>query len=316
MTRPTIAIAGCTGSLGSHITNTLLSPSYKYKYTSIVLLSRKSTEQTEKWKSQGANHMMLGDSPSTDDLKFSLKGVTVLVNAINTAGASLRDAFVKVLPETDVKMYFPSEFGVDHMLHDFQMREWDGKKDHLKLARETCEPNGIRVCRVFIGLFLEDAFGEWYGYSKPESDEDGKDKIVVEAIGDLNSVVSYTSLGDIGKVITVFAAEMEVTEVPDTVRLAGSSASMQDVSEVIYERNKSDETSVVLRSRDGKKTKEELIAEKSTDSLKYLRFLMGDGSIDYRSERDGGLGNDNETVNPGERYFKWKTWQEQLSGLS
>lgn len=312
MDKPTIAITGCTGALGSHVTNTLLSSEYKSKYTSVILLSRKPTEQTQEWTSQGATHIALGDSPSPSDLKAALKGVTILVSAINTAGASLRDALVQVLPETEVKLYFPSEFGVDHMLHDFQMREWDGKKKHLKLAREVCKPAGIKVCRVFIGLFLEDAFGEWYGYGKAERDESGRERIVVEAVGDLDSVVSYTSLGDVGKVITVLSTEVSVGDVPESLRLAGSSSSMREVSKVIYEQNKSRGTSVVLRKRDGAKMKEELIAEKSTDSLKYLRFLMGDGSIDYRNKQDGGLGNDNEVVNPGEKYFKWMTWQEQL----
>jgi len=312
MSKPTIAIAGCTGALGSQITTTILSPEYRSKYNSIVLFSRKATEQTQKWTSQGATHITLGDSPSASDLKSALEGVNILVNAINTSGASLRDTLVKILPETEVKLYFPSEFGVDHMLHDFSMREWDGKKLHLKLAREICEPAGIKVCRVFIGLFLEDAFGEWYGYGKPEG-ENGKKSIVVEAVGDLDSVVSYTSLGDVGKVISILATEMERNNVPDSLRLAGSSASMREVSGVIREQNESKDISVDLRSKDGIKMKQDLLAQKSTDSLKYLRFLMGDGSIDYRRKEDGGLGNDNDLVNPQEKFFKWKTWQSQLN---
>jgi hypothetical protein len=38
-----------------------------------------------------------------------------------------------------------------------------------------------------------------------------------------------------------------------------------------------------------------------------LRFVMGDGRVDYRPKEEGGLGNDNEVVNPGQSQFVWKT---------
>ena len=47
-----------------------------------------------------------------------------------------------------------------------------------------------------------------------------------------------------------------------------------------------------------------------------LRFLMGDGRIDYRSKKEGGLGSDNEVVNSGERQFVWKTVQDLATETS
>lgn len=314
-TKPTIAIAGCTGALGSHIANTLLSDPYRDKFHKIVVLSRNDTVQTEAFTQQGAKHITHGDRPHVNYLRAALQDVTIFVNAISSAGAKLRDAMVKVLPETGVKLYFPSEFGVDHMLHDFEMQEWDGKKAHFKLAKEICEPAGIKVCRVFIGLFVEDAFEQCYGYGPQETNVKTKQKrIVIEAVGSFDAVVSYTSLHDVGKVISVLGTEMAVSEVPEELRLAGSSASMWHISKAIYEQYLPDDTSLVWQEKDGLKMKQELIAEKSTDPLKYLRFLMGDGSIDYRSKQDGGLGNDNDVVNPDQKRFKWLTWQDQLAG--
>ncbi|PIG80989.1 isoflavone reductase family protein, partial [Aspergillus arachidicola] len=38
-------------------------------------------------------------------------------------------------------MYIPSEFGVDHYIHDFPHLEWDAKKRHDELAREILDPS-------------------------------------------------------------------------------------------------------------------------------------------------------------------------------
>lgn len=61
-----------------------------------------------------------------------------------------------------MRLYFPSEFGVNHYLHDFEHDEWNAKKHHFRLAGELI-PN-IRVCRVYAGLFLEESVGPWFGF--------------------------------------------------------------------------------------------------------------------------------------------------------
>jgi hypothetical protein len=50
--RPTVAIAGATGELGKHITNTLLQPDILSTFSGLVLLSRQKPEgnpQLEEW---------------------------------------------------------------------------------------------------------------------------------------------------------------------------------------------------------------------------------------------------------------------------
>ena len=42
------------------------------------------------------------------------------------------------------------------------------------------------------------------------------------------------------------------------------------------------------------------------DPADYLRFLIGNGSIDHRSKAEGGIGDDNELANLGGTRWKWK----------
>jgi hypothetical protein len=67
-------------------------------------------------------------------------------------------ALLQALPETDICLYIPSEFVVDHTIHDFLHPEWDAKKHHFAIAQEVL-PKSTKVVRVFIGLFLEDSIG-------------------------------------------------------------------------------------------------------------------------------------------------------------
>jgi hypothetical protein len=42
------------------------------------------------------------------------------------------------------------------------------------------------------------------------------------------------------------------------------------------------------------------------DAFRYLRVCMAEGLIDYRGKEEGGWGNDNEVVNPGQVGWQWK----------
>jgi NAD dependent epimerase/dehydratase family enzyme len=77
--RPVVAIAGATGSLGQHITETLLEPAFFSQLSSIVLLSRKKQEesrQLQEWAGKGAKVVVYDEK----DLAGSLTGVDVLIN--------------------------------------------------------------------------------------------------------------------------------------------------------------------------------------------------------------------------------------------
>ena len=113
--------------------------------------------------------------------------------SISTAGADLRDRLAYALPKTAVKLYFTSEFGVDHTLHDFHVPEWDGKKRHYALAKGVVQGTDSQLCRHFVGLFLHSGIAPWYGFHTA--------KDVYQAVGSLDQMISYTDIGDIGRVV-------------------------------------------------------------------------------------------------------------------
>jgi uncharacterized protein YbjT (DUF2867 family) len=79
-TRPTVALAGATGKLGRHITNTLLQPEMLSTFASLVLLSRQKPEgnlQLEEWARKGAKVVVYDEARFSD----TLAGVDVLISA-------------------------------------------------------------------------------------------------------------------------------------------------------------------------------------------------------------------------------------------
>ena len=194
------------------------------------------------------------------------------------------------LSKTSVTLYFPSEFGVDHYVHTFAHAEWDAKKRHFELAQKLTP--GIRVCRVFAGLFLEDSIGPWFGFYT------AKNKY--EAIGSLDQRTSYTSLPDVGRAIAVLAS-MPPHDVPDQIHLSGDSKSVAEIAEIMEEAGAD---KIALSSIDIQPFRASVIANPSPTPERYLRFLMGEGLIDHT---DSGLKNDNSYFDRFQGFGNWKT---------
>lgn len=287
---PTVAILGATGHLGSHITSALLSPSTRPLFSQVILLSRHqpSSPQLSQWQDSASATLR---TYSETNLAAYLAGVDVLINAIGPSGHDFKDRLLRALPDSPVKLYIPSEFGVDHYVHDFPHPEWDRKKAHFALARRLVPD--VKICRVFIGLFLEDSVGPWFGFDTKR----GR----YESVGPKGTPVSFTALGDVGRAVARLAG-LKPEDVPEEVHIAGDTVSMGGVAEVMGEAGAG---KIVVTEVDFGAFKKKTVEEGGTeDPSQYLRFLMGEGKIDHS---DGGIGNDNELVNPEEKYWRWRT---------
>lgn len=204
-----------------------------------------------------------------------------------------------VLPKTTLKLYFPSEFGVDHTIHDFEIPEWDSKKKHFELIERTLAGTEVQICQLFTGLFLHSGIGPWFGFHTSKN--------VYQAFGSLDQSVSYTDLGDVANVIGLLAKEVLAGhKVPQILRIAGTHSSVRRTAEIM---ERAGAGAIELRSVELERFKDKALGRPydERDAIVCVRFLMGDGRIDYRQESEGGLGNDNDIVNPGQKYFEWKT---------
>ncbi|EXJ58398.1 hypothetical protein A1O7_05823 [Cladophialophora yegresii CBS 114405] len=299
--KPVIAVAGATGGLGTRLTDTFLSPGLRDRLSGVVALARGHTPSTERWTKLDAEIRIIDDECDENDLIMALDGVDVLVNAISTVGASVRDQLARALPKTSVKLYFPSEFGVDHTLHGFDIPEWDGKKRHYELAKkvQVQQEADFQMCRLFVGLFLHSGIGPWYGFHTSKG--------VYQAIGSLDQSSSYTDIGDIARVVCGLAERaVRGEKVPEALRIAGSHASCRQIAREMSAAGSGD---IDLKTVELDTYRDKALSRKYEDrgAIVYLRFLMGDGRVDYRPKDEGGLGNDNEVVNPWEQQFVWKT---------
>ncbi len=205
----------------------------------------------------------------------------------------MKDAIAEALPGTSVKVYFPSEFGVDHTVHDFPHVEWDYKKKHAARATELCP--GVKVCRIYPGLFLESSIGPWFGFDT----KNGK----YEAIGSQDKKIGFIGMDDLG-MVTAAVASLPKDKIPNEVHVAGDNRSTKEIAKVMMDAGAG---SIEVVEVDLDKYKKETLEAGPKNPAVCLRFLMGEGNIDHTS---AGLGNDNELVNPGEQKWKWKKMED------
>ncbi|KAF5656804.1 isoflavone reductase family [Fusarium heterosporum] len=275
VTLPTVAIAGATGNLGAKVTGGFLQPPFRERFHDVIVLARSQSPKTEELVKRGASLRLYAE----DNLKEALYGVDVLINTVGPSGHHFKEALLRSIPGSSVKLYFPSEFGVDHYVHDFPHEEWDAKKAHFRLASELI--SNISICRVYAGLFLEDSIGPWFGFDTKR----GR----YEAVGHPGQKTSYTSMYDVGKALAILACQ-PVSLIPPEVHLSGDSKSMNEIAELMEANGagRIDVSSVPLESY-----KASVLAKPSPTPERYLRFLMGEGKV-YHSI--GGMGNQNDIV--------------------
>ncbi|KAJ5544809.1 hypothetical protein N7535_006803 [Penicillium sp. DV-2018c] len=292
-TKPIVAIAGATGHLGKQITTAFLSSAFHDKFSEIILLSRR--ESTLFSPSELRTGLKVTTRRyDTTNLEEALRDVDILINAIGPGGHEFKTRIAATLPRTNIRLYFPSEFGVDHYGHDFAHLEWYEKKKHLANAQPVV--TDMKICRVFVGLFLEDSIGPWFGFDT----RNGR----YTSVGPPTTPVSFTGMGDVGKTVASLAS-MEVELVPEIVRVGGDTRSILEIAGIMRDAGAGE---IDVREVPYEEYKRVTTAkEDSWDPAAYLRFLMADGRIDHTVN---GLGSDNEFVNPGQRLWKWKTMED------
>ncbi|EPS44357.1 hypothetical protein H072_1658 [Dactylellina haptotyla CBS 200.50] len=292
---PTIAVAGGTGALGKELVGALLDPRFRCKYADVIILTRNAnTPEISKWKDQGAS----AREYSADDEKGifdALAGVDALINVVASRDGGFKSKLAAAVssPSSTIKVYIPSEFGVDHYLHDFQHPEWDKKKSHFESVNKR---EDLTVSRVFPGLFLEHSIGPWYGLNTKE----GK----YEIVGSGDTPISFTSISDIGRAVASALANIPLDDFPEKLYFSGDSVSLRQISELMKQAGAGE---IEVSSLDLAEYKAKTLATTGLDPASYLRFLMADGKIDNKGD------NSNEVVNPGEKLWKWKKMKDHAA---
>lgn len=283
-----VAVVGAGGLLGGPVLTALRSETFKSAFSDVVLLKRSSGTSTTEAppRSDGVTIQHYDE----ENIESALANIDILINLIGPKGHATKDAFLKAIPKSQVKLYIPSEFGVDHDVHDFPHAEWDQKKHHAKLAKQVL--THTKMCRIFVGLFTEESIGPWFGL-------DG-DKARYQAIGSADTLVSFSSLQDVGMAVAS-VCRLPYESVPERMHISSDTVSIRDVAHIMEQAGS---PHITIEEIELAAFKEKTLASSSADPSQYLRFLVGEGKIKHTSD---GLGNDNELVNPGESLWKWHT---------
>lgn len=309
-----VAIAGGTGLIGRSVAEIFLSPAYHSQFSRVVIFTRNPVSPAAlELEKQGAEVVKVTfDNEDPEDaaaLKRALEGVDVVVNAIVSTpiAAPGMKVLVKAAVNAGVKVYFPSEFGVDRRLNAFEgfdMAEWYLKIEHLDFIKEISKGKNFKVILLYTGLFLEDSLIPWLGFHIAEQR--------IEVFGSPESKVAYTSKADIGRsvaqlsLLSLSSDAKVAASVPEHVRIAGSNPSFTDIGN-LFDKAFPARSPFRVESLDLDEQREILKQDVGSgrlgkeDNGRHLRLLFGEGKMDWSKE------NTNELINPGEKLWKWKT---------
>ncbi|KAG8881603.1 hypothetical protein FRB97_009356 [Tulasnella sp. 331] len=284
-----VAVIGATGNLGPSIVKAFLNLRPEAISRVIVLTRNPKSENAKALEMLGAEMVQINGPIYAG----TLKGVDVLVNSLGT-GVPMdeKDTLFKEAAASGVKVYFPSEYGVDHR-YGPQNHVWFNEKERHSSAARNEAPGQLKVIKLYIGMFTEIIFSPFFGL-------DNKSGVYTSlGLGTSDKKVAITSTADIGAAIARLStlAVADPQSVPDDVRISGDNKSWNELADIVG-RATGKTIKVVEEPVEGADDKD---GEDLPALARLLRLNFARGAVDFSKD------NDNELVNPGQKYWTWKT---------
>ncbi|KAG8899150.1 hypothetical protein FRC01_010644 [Tulasnella sp. 417] len=299
----TIAIIGATGDLGRRVVRRFLSPEYSPSQISSVKFFTRNPS------SAGAQELKtLGAEPIKGEVTAAaLRGTDVFISVIGGATAlDYMNNYAKEAVEAGVKVYIPSEYGIDHRVKtDVHHEIFDNKEAHHRYA-SSISGGKVKIVSLYVGGFLEDIFrlGAILGIDTKNA--------VYTSFGSPDNLITFNSREDVSSSIVRISvlAAADPNSVPDFTRINGSAVSYNQLAALVGKARGTEIEVVEVKDAESKKLLE-------TDNpwarvWVALRYIYGHGVIDFAKD------NANEILNPGQNYWKWKTieeWVEETKGV-
>lgn len=214
--KPTIVVLGINGALGIHVLNALLSHTFKSRYSLPIRavtrdvaktetnLSAKSSFNSESVKFYSAN------VESGEGLDKAFEGADVVVNLLGLEVKQNKVANAAAAAQS-VKLYIPSEFGVDAETTGAYRPLLKSKTNTLEYAEKL----GLKTVSIITGVFLEYVLSlpPLVGVNFPHPGQ-------IRYYGSFDVELSGTSVIDIGKVIA-FVASQDPSSLPSKIIVSG-----------------------------------------------------------------------------------------------
>ncbi|KAF8333254.1 uncharacterized protein EI90DRAFT_646928 [Cantharellus anzutake] len=201
-----------------------------------------------------------------------------------------QDNLLQAALASKVKVYFPSEWGVDLDISPYPFPALNVKTKHVEEARQAGLKTVVFVVGLFSELILAPIFGCWTAPNAVNIPDSGKRKGVFTC---KKHIVQYA-------LRAVILASQDPAKFPDKVRVWDDNRPWDEyVAELEQVLGRELVKNVI--------PKEQLVQDFATEpSFTGLgRLLTADGLTDYSD-------NHNELLNPGEKFFKRQTVGETL----
>ncbi|KAG8920077.1 hypothetical protein FRC01_000942 [Tulasnella sp. 417] len=299
----TVAIIGATGDLGLRVIRRFLSQEYSPSQISRVKFFTRNPS------SAGAQELKtLGAEPIEGEVTAAaLKGTDVFISLIGGAtDLDYMNKYAKEAVDAGVKVYIPSEYGIDHRDNsDVHHEVFDNKEAHHHYA-SSISGGKVKIVSLYVGLFLEDTFslGATLGIDTKNA--------IYTSFGSPDNLITFNSREDISSSIVRISvlAAADPNSVPDFTRINGSAVSYNQLAALVGKARGTEIKVVEVEDAESKK----LLS--TNDPLARfwvaLRYIYGHGVTDFTKD------NANEILNPGQNYWKWKNmedWVEETKGV-
>ncbi|KAG7531994.1 hypothetical protein FFLO_03933 [Filobasidium floriforme] len=224
------AVAGGVGggefpsaSLGNYVVKALLA-----KGNEVRVLARSHSLESPAAKDlvETGARVIAVDYGSQSDLDEALKGVHVVVSALNPSAVQAQHALADASKRCGVELLLPAEYGPNSLEIDEQVDfpVW------AKMAfRQYLESIGFPYYAIFCGLFAEWAEGFILG-AEPEKNE-------ARIVGKGDKKISFTALGDVAEFIAATTTTLPISKLSNTcVGISGSDRTWNEIAEFLQKK--------------------------------------------------------------------------------
>lgn len=271
MTTKVVALAGANGYVGKALTNALLDAGFQPR-----LLTRPSSLESatlQEFKSRGASlHGISYDDQAS--IVQALTGVDALVSTVGAeALVSAQVPLVKAAKSAGVKLFWPSEFGVD-----FEEDSPSPLVKSKKIVMKTLQEEGLPSAILNNGGFPEYCFIPPLGFSFAEK------KVTIW--GDGNAKVSWTTVASVGRWLAGVLKSAPIEQLQNKkFNITGEVATLNEVVK-LWEKKHNDKLQVDYRPV---KELDDRIAADPNDFLAVLPKAWADGQVEIRATLDNAL---------------------------
>jgi len=154
----TILIVGASGFVGKSATEVFLKASPKWTVSLLVrpdtLKDPKKKSVVDNYVSLGA-HIIEGELEKPETYKDKLKGIDVILSTLGTSAVQSQIPLALAAKEAGVKLFAPSEFGINLNLVPDSVTILNSKKE----VRKAIESAGLPYVYIATGPFYEFLFG-------------------------------------------------------------------------------------------------------------------------------------------------------------